>query len=161
VIAEFKAQTKEIGSKSPTLTQVAVSSREVRGFRQASAARDVYFLYTEEVAAERPGHRGAPQTDRVKTAELFGALADWWHEATDFLSSPSEKLQHPAYQRIVALGEEMVPHIIADMQGRGGDWYDALREITDTDPVRPENVGRVPDMDNDWLEWARGRGYAP
>ena len=66
----------------------------------------------------------------VSTQHLFNALADWWHEATDGLSSLNQKATHRAHRRIVAMGEPVVTYILEDLRDRGGHWEMTLAEIT-------------------------------
>jgi hypothetical protein len=95
------------------------------------------------------------------TGRLFKALANWWHESTDPLSSPTEKAEHPAYVQIIAAGKPMIPFLVEDLRDRGGDWYLALRRISGEDPVPPEHAGRTDLMDADWITWAAENRYIP
>ncbi|MEX0784235.1 MAG: hypothetical protein WD557_16465 [Dehalococcoidia bacterium] len=99
----------------------------------------------------------------VRTITLpihFAALSDWWHEGTGFLSSPNEIQAHPAYQRIMELGPDAVPLILADLRDRGGFWYPALRALTGVNPVPAEARGKPTLMKKAWLDWGRDRGYS-
>lgn len=89
----------------------------------------------------------------------FITLAEWWHEATDAISSPSRITSHNAYLKIIALGGLAVPLILRDLLERGGDWYLALRILTDANPVPPQHEGYAELMDEDWLNWGREQGY--
>ena len=40
----------------------------------------------------------------IPARDHFKVLAEWWHESTDYLSSPREKAAHPAYRLIVQMG---------------------------------------------------------
>lgn len=59
---------------------------------------------------------------RETDEERFQVLAEEWHEATDFLSSRSKRINHPAYLQIIRMGEAAVPYILRDLRDRGGDW---------------------------------------
>ncbi len=91
--------------------------------------------------------------------KAFGSLADKWHEETDALSSPTKITSNEAYLKIIALGQAAIPLILRDLQERGGDWYLALRVLTDANPVRPEHEGYTTRMDAAWLNWGREHGY--
>ena len=90
---------------------------------------------------------------------IFRQLADTWREETGGLSSPSQIAAHPAYQRIIGIGEPALPLIFEDLQTRGGHWYLALRAITGASPVPPEVSGRARLVRESWLQWGREHGY--
>jgi hypothetical protein len=125
---------------------------EVRPGREAIHLK----LYVADAASET----GAPPPARMPdyAGALFAALSGWWHEATDFLSSPSDKQSHIAYRQIIDEGERMVPYILGDLITRGGNWYGALGEITHENPVARDHEGHAALMKEDWLRWAAARG---
>ncbi len=57
------------------------------------------------------------------------------------------------------MGELAVPLILERMQSQGGHWFHALREITNANPVQPEDRGNVRAMQAAWLEWGEDNGY--
>ena len=87
--------------------------------------------------------------------DLFRVLADWWHEATDALSSPAQKVNHQAYQQIIAMGRAAVLYILADVRDRGGYWFYALEEIERTSPLPKDNPVPFDDVKNAWLQWGQ------
>lgn len=89
---------------------------------------------------------------------LFARLSEEWHRETDVLSDATRAAMHPAYQRIIGLGPQVVPLILREMRDRGGHWFWALRSITGEDPVTPEMAGRIRLMKDAWLNWAREKG---
>jgi hypothetical protein len=89
--------------------------------------------------------------------ELFQALAAQWREETRHLSSVSQMALHPAYQRIIGMGEAAVPLILNDLQQHGGHWLWALHAITGEDPAPPEANFR--EAVQSWLQWGREKGY--
>lgn len=98
---------------------------------------------------------------QIPVETYFAALAEWWHDATDSMSSPSQKAAHPAYERIVALGPLALPFIFRDLLERGGgDWYIALRRIVGFSPVPPSLASDSSAVVREWLAWARANGYA-
>jgi len=119
----------------------------------------------EGAAAERrtlatePGAARALQTSPDDLRITFRRLADTWHDETGGLSSPSQIATHPAYQRIIEMGEQALPLIFDDLQERGGQWYVALRSITRASPVPPEVAGRTRLVREAWLQWGREHGY--
>jgi hypothetical protein len=90
---------------------------------------------------------------------LFATFLEAWRNDTRFQSDQSAILAHPAYYRLIGLGPAVLPHIFRDLQAGGGPWFVALQAITGEDPVRPEHRHSVPLMRQDWLAWARAKGY--
>jgi hypothetical protein len=91
--------------------------------------------------------------------EQFRALADWWHDATDALSSPDEKAEHAAYRRIVSLGQPALRYVLEDLRDHGGHWFMALEEITHMEPPIPAGVTPSLRAERDaWLSWGRATG---
>lgn len=89
----------------------------------------------------------------------FQILAQEWKTSTAHLSSITEISIHPAYQRIIGMGEKAVPFILQEMADTPYHWFWALKAITGEDPVPPEHRGRIKLMTEDWLAWGRGKGY--
>jgi hypothetical protein len=93
-------------------------------------------------------------TDQT-TAAHFAELAARWRADTEFLSSPAEIADHPAYREIIAMGEPAIRLILAELETRPDFWFEALRALTGEDPVPPEARGKVKAMAGAWLEWGR------
>jgi hypothetical protein len=92
------------------------------------------------------------------TETMFRALAERWRQETGMLSSISKKVQHPAYQDIIALGEPVVPLILRELQARPGHWFQALATITQQTPV-PAHDRADPEKSREaWLNWGKERG---
>jgi hypothetical protein len=85
----------------------------------------------------------------------FSALERDWKESTQFLSSVSAISMHPSYQRIIGMGEKVLPLIFSSMKQEPDHWFWALHEITGENPVKYEHRGYINEMTNDWLEWGR------
>jgi hypothetical protein len=102
---------------------------------------------------------GLNRDDLAVTAEAgslgeeFSRLARQWKRDTSRLSSPKHIVAHPAYQRIVRMGREVIPLILEEMHSKPARWLYALRDITGADPVKPEHRGDVQKMASDWLSW--------
>lgn len=88
----------------------------------------------------------------------FCELASQWKESTKFASSSSEIVLHPAYQRIIGLGPNVVPLVLKDLQENGGHWFWALQALTGENPVRNEDAGRIRKMTQLWMEWGQKNG---
>ena len=90
----------------------------------------------------------------------FEKLANQWEKETALLSNSSRSAEHPAYQEIISMGQPAVPLILKRMQSQGGHWFQALRQITGSDPVNPKDRGDVAAMQKPWLDWGKRDGAA-
>lgn len=98
----------------------------------------------------------AEQADH--TRRLFDALAEWWHEGTDALSSLNQKAAHRAHRRIVEMGEQVISYILQDLRDRGGHWEMTLAEITHESPPIPSGYPmNALGTREAWLQWGRDR----
>jgi hypothetical protein len=120
-------------------------------------------LSSDRPLAEIGKFRGlVANLDDPSAAALFARFASQalvWRADTEFLSSPAEMANHPAYLEIVAMGEPAVPLILAELEARPDFWFEALRRITGADPVPPEARGDVRAMAEAWLEWGHSHGH--
>jgi hypothetical protein len=58
------------------------------------------------------------------------------------------------YQQIVGMGPAVLPFLLEELRSDpSGDWFWALRAITQHDPVPPESRGQIPAMREVWLRW--------
>ena len=96
---------------------------------------------------------------RAKTESIrpeFARLAEEWRMDTQHLSQISKKVLHPAYFRIMGMGEPVTPLLLEALRDRPAHWFAALRAITNIDPVSP---GSNPSAARDaWLDWGRKHG---
>jgi hypothetical protein len=98
-----------------------------------------------------------PSVESVE--ERFKRLACDWEEAVAYQSSTTLRNSHPAYRAIVALGPEVIPYLLRDMETNQTHWFAALREITGADPVPTSAAGNVPKVIQAWLDWGRDNDY--
>ena len=110
------------------------------------------------------GHLTQPEIDgyitfTVSDFEKFSRLASRWHNETDFLSSPSRITNNDIYMEIISMGSAIIPLILQDLKARGGDWYRALRILSNENPILEESRGDVEQIKSAWLQWGRDRGY--
>jgi hypothetical protein len=90
----------------------------------------------------------------------FEYLRDQWYIERGAASSISQIAMCQSYQRIIAKGPAVIPHILRQMEAEGDEpdmWFWALRVLTDTDPVSEEDRGDFPNMAKAWLKWASTR----
>lgn len=99
-----------------------------------------------------------PVTIGQDLREQFARLARAWKEDTRYLSSTTEMATHPAYQRIIGMGHDAIPLILAELRREPHQWFWALRAITGEDPVSQTDKGRVRQMASAWVEWGKQKG---
>jgi hypothetical protein len=97
------------------------------------------------------------ETNELK--QVFDALVAEWRKETGKTSSSTEMAMHPAYQKIIGLGEAAIPLLLNELENKTGRWFWALKAITREDPVAPENRGRTKIMIKAWLDWGKEKGY--
>lgn len=91
--------------------------------------------------------------------QRFRRLEAKWMNETGHLSSYTAIISHAAFREIVSMGEAAVPLMLRDLKERPRLWVWALPEITGTDPVSPDDAGKVAKMTAAWLQWGRDHGY--
>lgn len=91
----------------------------------------------------------------------FTMLAGKWRADTALMSSATDMAMHPAYQRIIGMGHQVVPLILRELSREPDHWFWALTAITRENPVSPEDAGKIRKMTHMWLEYGKQRGLLP
>ncbi len=92
--------------------------------------------------------------------QRFGRLAAAWKSGRGATSSLTTMAIHPAYQQIIGMGPAAVPLLLRELERAPDHWFWALKAITGTDPVPPEQRGKLSEMASAWLRWGRDQGYS-
>jgi hypothetical protein len=95
----------------------------------------------------------------VSLERQFSALAEEWRRETAPLSSVTDIVLHPAYQRIIGMGQAALPFILTELARQPDHWFWALRAITAEDPVPDEDAGNLGRMRDAWVRLGRERGW--
>ncbi|NJQ96627.1 MAG: hypothetical protein HC784_00755 [Hydrococcus sp. CSU_1_8] len=98
----------------------------------------------------------------LATAEIeatFLELAEQWRRETGMMSLITKMSMHPAYQRIIGMGQAVVPLILRELEQEPDHWFWALQAITGANPVKSEQRGRLKQMAEAWIQWGRENGY--
>ena len=90
---------------------------------------------------------------------IFQALVQQWKKETCFMSSMTRRIEHPAYQAIIRMGEQAISPIMRALEEKPDHFGPALYAITGARPVPKEDAGKVDRIAAAWLQWARENGY--
>jgi hypothetical protein len=95
--------------------------------------------------------------------QRFRRLQVQWQAETLVLSDPGKIMGHPAMRAIIALGEEVVPFILRDLQDKPSLLVWALPEITGENLTPPRTEDGFLKLNVDaqidaWLRWGREKG---
>ncbi len=99
-----------------------------------------------------------PEASEQTIAERFRQQAAQWKRETGHISSVRDLVAHPAYQRIIQLGWDVVPCLLTDLAQNHGFWLPALAEITGIRPFDPSDAGNNRRMREAWLQWGKRKG---
>jgi GAF domain-containing protein len=88
----------------------------------------------------------------------FRQLADAWEKETASFTVLLDRMTHPTYQRIIGLGDRVVPILLKELERQPNHWFWALEAITRQSPVKQENSGRISEMVKDWVHWGKEQG---
>jgi hypothetical protein len=83
----------------------------------------------------------------------FRKLVANWHADVAALSSTRARGQHPSYLAIIALGPDVVPLLLRELEQRPNHWFAALKSLTGADPVPRPDRGRIGPMTEAWITW--------
>lgn len=125
----------------------------------ASVDTDNFSIITEQLDKSLEHYRDTISHIFSKPETRFQMLKNEWASETSHLSSITNMVIHPAYQKIIGMGEIAVPLILNEMKVKPGHWFWALKSITGENPVMPEYKGKISKMTECWLDWGREKGY--
>jgi hypothetical protein len=105
-------------------------------------------------------HYDLPISRESRTiSRQFYELAETWRQERGATSSLTKMILHPAYQRIMGLGNAVVPLILRELEREPDYWFSALAAITGANPVRAEQRGNLRQMTQAWLQWGKDQRY--
>ena len=113
---------------------------------------------TVENYKEAYSHFYAPLSRYNFQSEFYNLLVNWRNEVRHS-SFVAEIAMNPNYQKIIGMGEKVVPLLLQELERRPEHLFWALKAITGADPVQPHQRGKVRDMAQAWLLWASEKGY--
>lgn len=89
----------------------------------------------------------------------FNQLAEQWYLETLHSSGYLDKILHPAYQRIIGLGKDIIPYILRELQDAPAEWFWALRALTGEDPTKSIQAGKRDEIAKAWIKWGKENNY--
>lgn len=122
-----------------------------------SGLSDAALLVDRAIRSAMSRWRATITSERTGIHGQFRYLAEWWKRDTEFQSSPTRIAMHPAYQRIIGMGAEVLPLILRDLDETRASWFWALRAITGEDPVAEDDRGYIDRMTSAWIRWGTRR----
>lgn len=152
---------------------IALSDERLLKFQKLAAElnvsiEDLILMGLDNLIAQQEKISPHPPNDIIaKNAGIdplivdkFYILASQWQSEVAGMSSMAQMSQHPAYQEIINLGQQIVPLLLLELKANPLYWLTALSQITEENPVKPEHRGRIKQMALDWMEWGKNRGCA-
>jgi hypothetical protein len=148
----------DLSRVSPRIRQsLTTAGRRVvegKGLDPWSVGSDVAICYGMSVDAFKKsfalGQGGALQ-------DIFDQLVSEWKSDRGHTSKVRTMTGLRPYRDLVALGKKATPLILRELR-KSPDWYfTALEEITQENPVRASERGRLKQMSDSWITWGLDR----
>ena len=96
-------------------------------------------------------------------ANRFHKEADKWANETMHLSSSTQRQMHPSYQAILRLANEnkreTICLMLQDLKDNRRPWFWALSHLTQENPIKAADAGRIDKMIKAWVAWGKQKGY--
>ncbi len=128
--------------------------------RHLTAAKIIELSLSRLRIEEEKSPAGSASAPVSKEARArFDRLAEEWRAAVRYVSSMSQMVTHPAYQRIIGMGTQAIPFLLERLSREPNHWFWALKSIAGEDPVSEEERGNLEAMSRAWLSWGRQHGY--
>ncbi len=90
----------------------------------------------------------------IRNSEKFHKFYKQWQEEVAFESNGRKIIENENYQKIIELGESIIPSIIDKYRTSQEHWSFALRAITGVNMGENELEGDLNKIRSKWLEWA-------
>jgi hypothetical protein len=106
----------------------------------------------------------SPDVSVIEDVEQrYRRLEAQWRADTQVLSDPGKIMGHPAMREIIAMGDDVVPIILRDLQAGPSLMVWALPEITGGNLAPPKveagfRKWDIPAAVEAWLQWGRKKG---
>lgn len=136
-------------------------SQAIESTRATDVSLAIFSAIPSAISAVPPPERPSPDDYRsiahqYDIASVFRRLADQWYDEVGGISTSRGKFTHPAYRKILELGEDAVPFILKELLGDEGHWFQALRILTRENPAA--TATNYDEAVQAWLSWGHLRG---
>jgi hypothetical protein len=101
--------------------------------------------------------RCARSTSKSTDFEIFREAAAEWRNATWFKSSVATRVSHPAYLRIIGLGQQAIPWILQELRQQPDYWFPALEALA-RDKFSPRATS-MKELCEAWIKWGEQRDH--
>lgn len=88
--------------------------------------------------------------------EIFRESVDLWRRETWYKSSISRRTSHPAYLKIISLGQQAIPWILQELRQSPDYWFPALEALA-RDNFSPK-ANSMKELCDAWLQWGTTHG---
>ena len=145
-------------------TSVAVTcggSGSLSNVAQIESTRQTVPRANGLATVDSRGRYVAVRSDHTEVRR-FQRLTKEWKSHRNASSSVFDIVCHPAYRKIVRMGERAIPLILRELRSEGNaphPWFPALHEITGEQPIKNDGRGITSKMAQAWLEWGERKGY--
>jgi hypothetical protein len=89
----------------------------------------------------------------------FHEQAEKWASETAHLSSPAQMMAHQSYQAILGMASEdkreVIRLMILDLKQNRNEWFWALSYLTQENPIKQSDAGKMDKMISAWVTWGR------
>jgi hypothetical protein len=153
-----------IASRMNTIT-ITISDEQLLKLQQLSISVNVSIEDLVSKGIENLVSQGIslPNSEKSEVSleilNKFYVLAKQWENEVEGYSLTTQTSNHPAYQEIIGMGNQVVPLLLKELKNNPMFWLSALNEITGINPIKPEQRGKIKQMAEAWLEWGRNQGY--
>jgi hypothetical protein len=120
-----------------------------------------------EVGAEFGDARQLPVPGKARLGahaddlkDEFRKLVAEWKASRGPTSSAMKMAAHPAYKKIIGLGRDVVPLLLAELEREPDHWFVALYTLTGAEPVPEQSRGRLKEMAAAWVAWGKANGFS-
>lgn len=122
------------------------------------ASIDVNQLTAEQLGAAAPYAAGG-DAQRAQIEAKFIRLRGEWKAQRRHEPSTMKTVMLPAYQKIIGMGQPVVPLLLRELETDVDNWFWALMAITEEDPVQESSRGDGTAMAAAWVHWGRQHGF--
>lgn len=117
------------------------------------AARFIASAFSQSKQRELP----LSETPRERDLKRFHRLRVEWENETGHLSFLEQRIKHPAFLKIIGMGEKAIPYLINDLRQRKHRryWLFVLNQIVDesNNPTQRSDKGNLEALSQLWIDW--------